>query len=174
MRFDTHFAYGDILYMTARAFRRDTPITIVEIGIGNKADSTKFMLHGLMVRRTVGSKLYSIDINDVLIEKFRRQNKALLSMVEPHSWEGIVGDSGKIKWDKPIDVLYIDGDHTYEGVKADFENLVPHVKEGGLIFMHDTNAQRCGYGVDKFFKEIDMPKINMKWDRCGFGIITKP
>lgn len=39
--------------------------------------------------------------------------------------------------DKPIDFLFIDGDHTYEGVKADFQQYSPLVRPGGLIALHD-------------------------------------
>jgi cephalosporin hydroxylase len=35
------------------------------------------------------------------------------------------------------DVLFIDADHTYEGVKRDFELWSPLVKNGGCIVMHD-------------------------------------
>lgn len=38
---------------------------------------------------------------------------------------------------KGIDVLFIDGDHSYKGVKADFENYKGLVKKGGIIVFHD-------------------------------------
>ena len=38
---------------------------------------------------------------------------------------------------EPIDVLFIDGDHTYEGVKADYELYSPLVRPGGVIGFHD-------------------------------------
>lgn len=41
-------------------------------------------------------------------------------------------------WQKPIDFLFIDGDHRYEAVKQDFEEWLPHVKKGGLIAFHDS------------------------------------
>jgi predicted O-methyltransferase YrrM len=37
----------------------------------------------------------------------------------------------------PLDLLFIDGDHSYEGVKADFVNFGPLVRPGGLIVLHD-------------------------------------
>ena len=40
--------------------------------------------------------------------------------------------------DQPVDFLFIDGDHTYEGVKTDFEMYGPLVRPGGLIAFHDT------------------------------------
>jgi len=38
---------------------------------------------------------------------------------------------------EPVDMLFIDGDHTYEGVKADFELYAPLVRPGGIIGLHD-------------------------------------
>lgn len=40
-------------------------------------------------------------------------------------------------WKKPIDLLFIDGDHSYEGVKSDYEAWSPFVKVGGVIAFHD-------------------------------------
>jgi len=37
----------------------------------------------------------------------------------------------------PIDFLFIDGDHSYEGARADFENYGPLVRTGGVIAFHD-------------------------------------
>ena len=43
-----------------------------------------------------------------------------------------------------IDLLFIDGDHSYEGSKSDFDLYSQMVSRCGLIFMHDT----CGYHGD--------------------------
>ena len=37
-----------------------------------------------------------------------------------------------------IDVLFIDGDHTYDGVRADYALWSPLVRPGGVIAFHDT------------------------------------
>jgi cephalosporin hydroxylase len=39
--------------------------------------------------------------------------------------------------DTPVDMLFIDGDHSYEGVKADFENFSLLVRPGGYVVFHD-------------------------------------
>jgi len=41
-------------------------------------------------------------------------------------------------FDQPIELIFIDGDHSYEGVKRDFELWYPKVVEGGVIAFHDT------------------------------------
>ena len=38
----------------------------------------------------------------------------------------------------PVDVLYIDGDHTLEGVSADYEAYRGLVRPGGMIILHDV------------------------------------
>lgn len=56
----------------------------------------------------------------------------------------------------PIDFLLVDGDHSHEGVKADYDKYSPLVRVGGLIALHDIcehdPAQDCH--VDKFWAEI--------------------
>lgn len=55
-------------------------------------------------------------------------------------------------WDKPIDVLFIDGDHSYEGCLDDWNNFSPFVKKGGIVFFHDCDA--TSPGVEQVFKKI--------------------
>ena len=38
---------------------------------------------------------------------------------------------------RQLDLLFIDGDHTYEGVRSDFEMYSPLAAEGGAIVFHD-------------------------------------
>lgn len=56
-----------------------------------------------------------------------------------------------------IDMLFIDGDHTYEGVKADYELYAPLVREGGIIGFHDIRAHyRQPYiEVKRFWDSLD-------------------
>jgi predicted O-methyltransferase YrrM len=49
---------------------------------------------------------------------------------------------------EPIDVLLIDGDHSYEGVKFDFDHFGRQVRIGGLIFLHDS--RNVGKGFTKW------------------------
>jgi len=57
---------------------------------------------------------------------------------------------------KEIDFLFIDGDHTYEGVKKDFEFYSPLVQKGGIIALHDivVHPPETGCEVSKFWGEI--------------------
>ena len=77
---------------------------------------------------------------------------------------------------RPVDFLFIDGDHTYEGVKRDFELYSPLVGEQGIIGFHDiaTLAPDGTYGVRRLWGEL---KPTYKWQEIiahpkqrGFGI----
>ena len=60
-------------------------------------------------------------------------------------------------WDKPIDYIFIDGDHAYDSVKQDFNDWLPHVKPGGVIAFHDSALFRGWAGwpdASKFVDEI--------------------
>jgi predicted O-methyltransferase YrrM len=56
----------------------------------------------------------------------------------------------------PIDFAFIDGDHTYEGVKADFHNYGPLVRPGGTIAFHDIlpRPDLPDIQVDRFWSEV--------------------
>ena len=55
-----------------------------------------------------------------------------------------------------VDFLLIDGDHTYEGVKADFEMYSPLVRDGGLVVLHDIcpHPYNPEVGVRQLFLEL--------------------
>ena len=74
-----------------------------------------------------------------------------------------------------IDLLHIDGLHTYEAVREDFEQWYPKVKPGGLIVMHDIYARLKDFGVWRFWEEI-APRFAAFGFKQGFGlgVIRKP
>ena len=41
-------------------------------------------------------------------------------------------------WNREVDLVYIDGDHLYKGVKQDFKDWFKFVKPGGIILIHDS------------------------------------
>ncbi len=52
-------------------------------------------------------------------------------------------------------LLFIDGDHTYEGVKKDFDMYSPLVKKGGIVAFHDiVQVSDAGVEVARFWNEV--------------------
>jgi len=82
---------------------------------------------------------------------------------------------------KMIDFLFIDGDHSYEGVKMDFEMYSPLVRKGGIIAFHDIVEFPPGTGceVNRFWNEIKrkyrhleiVKDYGQKW--AGIGVLFK-
>jgi predicted O-methyltransferase YrrM len=84
----------------------------------------------------------------------------------------------------PLDLLFIDGDHSYEGVKADFANYSSLVRPGGLIVLHDivpAYATRHGKptghytgGVPVFWQELKTKHKTSEFiedpEQDGYGI----
>ncbi|MBT3268380.1 class I SAM-dependent methyltransferase [Candidatus Poribacteria bacterium] len=63
---------------------------------------------------------------------------------------------------RSIDLLFIDGDHAYEGVKADFEQYSPLVTPGGMVMFHDIQPQT----------EVDPAQrieVSVFWDEISAG-----
>lgn len=79
----------------------------------------------------------------------------------------------KTKWQ----YIYLDGDHSYQGIKNDFQNSIKHLDDHGYILIHDIfteSSKDLSYGVNKYWKEI---KKKNKYNlieipgKCGLGVI---
>ena len=53
-----------------------------------------------------------------------------------------------------FDAVFIDGNHSYEYVKLDWQNYSPLVKKGGIVSFHDACLDAERYGTPKVLKEI--------------------
>lgn len=61
--------------------------------------------------------------------------------------------------DRRLDLLFIDGDHTYDGVRQDYEMYRSLVRSGGLIAFHDiVHSHWPGCQVDRFWHELSSDK----------------
>jgi predicted O-methyltransferase YrrM len=85
--------------------------------------------------------------------------------------ETIKGASHEVgkSWSRPIRLLFIDGEHSYNSVKTDFELFSPHVVAGGLVIFHDLGLP----DVKKFFDEIDKSCWRPAFSYASIGALEK-
>lgn len=77
--------------------------------------------------------------------------------------------------DGSIDLLHIDGLHTYEAVSHDFRSWLPKVSSGGIILLQDISLRQADFGVWRLWDEIkaefpDTFEFHHGW---GLGVVAK-
>ena len=78
--------------------------------------------------------------------------------------------------DETIDLLHIDGLHTYEAVLHDFRSWFPKVAVGGIILLHDIEVRHANFGIWKLWEELSREfsetfTFQHDW---GLGVLKKP
>jgi predicted O-methyltransferase YrrM len=166
--FDFASGLGDSAWLLYGLARSSKPEVCVEIG---SARGKSACYVGLALKRNDRGKLYAIDPHtqtnwndtesvDTLAVITRNLQKAgvanYVEIVRKTSGEAVAG------WSARIDMLFIDGDHSYEGVKADWERFLPFMNPFGVVIFHDTlwdirpdpKWQRADMGVPQFVDEL--------------------
>ncbi len=131
--------------------------TVVEIGVAY-GTTTKYLCEGLLESDRWGERVgegkgivYGFDIWSTHGRKISFPQLGSLEVAEQYLKESGLSNfklckidttsvefSEKIKSISPIDFVFIDGDHSYAGVKNDFECVYPHLTASGIIVFHDT------------------------------------
>jgi predicted O-methyltransferase YrrM len=111
-------------------------------------------------------------------KSFGKKHVIQLIRADSHSEETLLKTKRRLK-DSKVDFFFIDGDHTYEGVKRDFQMYSPLVRKGGIVAFHDivTHDPKVGCEVDRFWNEIKqsyrhveiVEAHSQKW--AGIGVL---
>lgn len=143
---------GEITGVVERVRERE-PETMVEIGT-HFGGSLYVWMRALSSLKTV----VSIDLQFAptvrLFETVARESKQNLSMIQGNANDpDIRNEAVKKAGTTEFDFIYIDADHSYEGIKSHFELYRPLVSSEGIICMNCV--EDSNYGVEKFWSEIE-------------------
>lgn len=169
---------GDSAWLLYALVRSLKPEVAVEIGSA-RGKSTCFIGQGL--RENGRGRLFAIDPhqttnwNDTGAADSLAMLKQNLRRVGVECHVEIVrmmsADVAK-DWNQPIDLLLIDGDHSYEGVKRDWELFSPFVRSTGVVVFHDTAWELCGQKSEYYRADMGVPRFVESLREAGYPVVT--
>lgn len=160
----TPWQHKEELLLLAKEIEQKQPQTVLEIGTAY--GGTLFLSallcpdDALLVSLDLPEGLYGGGYREWKIpfyKSFARANQKIeLLRGDSHS-EASFNTVREMLGDRKIDYLFIDADHTYEGVKSDFETYVQLVDENGMVAFHDIVSDKDpqpDHFVAEYWEEI--------------------
>jgi GT2 family glycosyltransferase len=111
--------------------------------------------------------VYSEEIYNDLVEFHDRHFSAFSRLVRSTFDDALLHFE-----DGTIDLLHIDGFHTYEAVRHDFESWLPKLSSNAVIILHDTNVRENNFGVFRLWSEITSGRSHFSFlHGHGLGVL---
>jgi predicted O-methyltransferase YrrM len=136
------------LHGLVRAVRRLEPPAVCLVEIGSYCGGSTVVIARAAARRNPAATVYAIEPFTFHEARYQRDYESLFD-ANVTDWN-LAGRIVKVKarshdavrdWRRPIDFLYVDGDHAYGAVTADIRDWVPLVRPGGLVCFHDYKPE---------------------------------
>lgn len=155
------------------------PVNVLEIGTGLGGTLQRIgrrstgMLVSIDLPTDLRGRANSVDITGLSLHQCARRN-AVLSQEFPGRFYGLLEDSHLIPNINhfavlgPFDLIFLDGDDTYDGKRQDFEMFSPLLRAGGHVAIHDINAKNTG--VPKFWEKLEGHKFEFNCHKHWGGI----
>lgn len=155
------------LYRTESRFLYNVPVFFGEgnyLEVGTYKGRSSILVAGGLVNRGLSGQVVTIDIIASRIARAMglAKQRDLFDRIEYN-----LGDSKKVapKYrNHEFQFVFIDGDHSYEACKEDFEIWSPRIVEGGGLAFHDSDVclEVFNGGPKRFLKELEQEG---KWEK---------
>jgi hypothetical protein len=141
--------------------RQVTPAVFVELG--THSGNSYFSFCQSVAENKLPTRCYAVDTwqGD---DHAGSYDENVFAGVDAHNQHHYAGFSGLMRMtfddavgyfsDGSIDMLHIDGLHTYGAVKHDFETWLPKLAPGAVVLFHDTNVRERDFGVWQLWEEL--------------------
>lgn len=146
----------------------------LEIGVHNGTSMSYVLQSDCKVNNCYGIDLFEDTFYSDNLDKNRiynnlqklNKNKSNIFLIKGDSTDkNIIKLFENIK----LDIIFIDGNHTYEGVKKDFFNYYTFLSNNGIMIFDDFNEAPTNRGVYKFINEL--LKIEHKYFKGNYKFI---
>jgi len=149
------------LPLAAWVIRQAEPRIFVELG--THTGNSYFSFCQAVAEAGLATKCYAVDTwqGD---EHAGQYDENVFDEVNAHNEERYAGFSRLLRMtfddaldhfqDESIQLLHIDGLHTYEAARHDFEAWLPKLAPGAIVMFHDTEVRERNFGVWKLWEEL--------------------
>ena len=154
---------------TLYKFALEVPKNSILVELGSFCGNSSYYL--AEAARSTNSKLFCVDSFKVgfdgqpQIDSRSKWHQVMSNNMDVTTLLDMTTHDAGLEFNQEIDFIFIDADHTYEGLLLDLQDWLPKVKSDGLVLLHDFTNTACP-GIKRAFDEYTQDtykELNSTW-----------